>query len=287
MPTGFHIQLLLFTALSPAGAVAFILVAMRILSAPRDAPWLFRLQRSLLIPIALCMLGLVIAATHLGTPRNALYVLLGVGRSPLSNEMAAILAFLSLAWLFWLSLATRRLPLNVGKAWLSITCVAACVMIYAVSVAYSIPTVPVWNLPISPALCWFSALVLGAPLALLTLNVARAPLPRPAARAIVGIQILGAMAELGAMALLHRSLAPVSSALVNADALVPHFWWFVSAFAILSGLSIALALRAQAPRISEQPRTARRRLAAATALAAGAVVCVRVPFYVLSLTVGV
>lgn len=287
MPTGFHIQLLLFTALSPAGAVAFILVALRILSAPRDASWLFRLQRSLLIPIALCMLGLVIAATHLGTPRNALYVLLGVGRSPLSNEMAATLAFLSLAWLFWLSLATRRLPLAVGKAWLAVTCVAACIMIYAVSVAYSIPTVPVWNLPISPALCWFSALVLGAPLALLTLGVAGAPLPRPAARAIVGVQALGTVAEWGAMALLHRSLAPISSALISADALVPHFWWFVGGFALLAGASIALVLRAQTPRVSEQPRTVQCHLAAATALAVGAVISVRVPFYVLSLTVGV
>ena len=287
MPTGFHIQLLLFTALSPAGAVAFILVALRIVSAPRNAPWLFRLQRSLLIPIALCMLGLVIAATHLGTPRNALYVLLGVGRSPLSNEMAATLAFLSHNRLFWLSLATRRLPLNVGKAWLTVTCVAACIMIYAVSVAYSIPTVPVWNLPISPALCWFSALVLGAPLALLTLSVAGAPLPHSAARAIVGVQALGTVAELGAMALLRRSLAPISSALVSADALVPHFWWFVGVFAVLSGASIALTLRAQTPHISEQPQAARWRVAAAAALAAGAVICVRIPFYVLSLTVGV
>ena len=42
------------------------------------------------------MVGLVASATHLGNPANALYVFLGVGRSPLSTEVFCAVVFLAL-----------------------------------------------------------------------------------------------------------------------------------------------------------------------------------------------
>ncbi|MFR1640267.1 MAG: DmsC/YnfH family molybdoenzyme membrane anchor subunit [Eggerthellaceae bacterium] len=42
------------------------------------------------------------ASTHLGNPANALFVFLGVGRSPLSNEVFCAVVFLPLAGVYWL-----------------------------------------------------------------------------------------------------------------------------------------------------------------------------------------
>lgn len=49
-----------------------------------------RLAHATVIPLLVSMVGLVASATHLGTPANALYVLTGVGRSPLSNEVERV-----------------------------------------------------------------------------------------------------------------------------------------------------------------------------------------------------
>ena len=61
------------------------------------------------------MVGLVASATHLGNPSNALYVFLGVGRSPLSTEVFFAVVFLALAGLYWL-VRFRRAPLAARAA---------------------------------------------------------------------------------------------------------------------------------------------------------------------------
>lgn len=243
MTSGFHLQLLLFTVLGPAGALGFVLASAFVLAAPKEAPWLFKLERCLLLPIFLCMLGLVIAATHLGTPRNALYVLLGAGRSPLSNEMVATIAFLALAWLFWLMLTMRRLPASVMKVWLGVSCVAALIMVHETSLAYSIETLPTWNSFVAPVMFWTGALVSGSSVALCTLRLAKAPVKQGHLLALMGFQGLGLVGGIAALVAYYTDMQNVSSALTGAQGalgLVPDFWLFVVGFFLLGLLSVAL-----------------------------------------------
>lgn len=100
-----EITLVLFTTLAPSGVVALIVMALvLVIRGPRlDAARRVALDRCLWIPIVVTMVGLVASATHLGNPANALYVLAGVGRSPLSNEVASGVAFLGSAGVYWLT----------------------------------------------------------------------------------------------------------------------------------------------------------------------------------------
>ena len=66
-----NLSLALFTALAPAGVVAFIVLALaRIFSADHDRA--VRIDRMIALPFAVALLGFIASATHLGTPANAL-----------------------------------------------------------------------------------------------------------------------------------------------------------------------------------------------------------------------
>ncbi len=103
-----QLSLVAFTTLMPSGALAFVAIAALLLSrrlAPAEAA---RLARFLIIPLAVAMLGLIASTNHLGKPGNTLYVLMGVGRSPLSNEVFATGLFVAFAWTAWLLSFSER-----------------------------------------------------------------------------------------------------------------------------------------------------------------------------------
>ena len=290
MSSAFHLQLLLFTVLGPSGAVGFVIASLFAIFAPKKASWAFRLQRCLLIPIAVCMVGLVIAATHLGTPRNALYVLLGAGRSPLSNEMVATLLFLALAWLFWLMLATRRMPTTLAKGWLVVASVAGLAMVAETALAYSIETIPAWNSPVAPWMFLFGSVVLGCAVALGTLRTARVEIPRWSWWTVVALQGAGVLGGAVAMVMFRNDLEGVSSALVDLWSLVPNYELFVGAFSLLGFAAVASAALGLIT-IAHQGQEAlslppAKWLVASAAFAAFAVVAMRIPFYLLYMTVG-
>lgn len=293
MSSGFHVQLLLFTVLGPAGALGFLAASLFAIRAPKDVPWLFRLERWLLFPIFVCMLGLIIAATHLGTPRNALYVLLGVGRSPLSNEMVATIAFLAISWLFWLVLTTRKLPETASKIWLIVADIAALAMVFETSMAYSIPTVPAWNSALAPLMFWMGALFLGISVALCTLRFAKVQLSQRSWKALVIIQAASVIGGVISMLLFKASVANVSSALTGTSGalgLIPSFDLYVIAFVLSGSAAVALNFLALRPlRTTDKPSAlspSQRYLIISLILALTAVILMRAPFYLLYMTVG-
>lgn len=121
------------------------------------------------------LVGLVLSATHLGNPANALYVLMGVGRSPLSNEVFSAVFFLMLLGTYWLYSFSKNQRIVLQKIWLAVTVIAAFVFITAVAFAYSVETIITWNTVYTPLGLWLNALIGGPLLALLTLQFARAP----------------------------------------------------------------------------------------------------------------
>jgi DMSO reductase anchor subunit len=167
--TDISIALTMFTVFAPAGAIAFFLLALCIL--PRDAHLgqTKRLNRWLILPLAVCMTGLVASATHLGTPSNALYVLSGWGRSPLSNEVVSALAFLLAAGLYWLSAFSDRIPVLASKVWLALASLTALWLVAMISIVYAIPTILTWNSPYIPPIMWLTAFVSGPLLAIATI----------------------------------------------------------------------------------------------------------------------
>lgn len=74
-----EITLVLFTTLAPTGAMACVIMAAVLVFSPLGESERTRVNRALCIPLIVAMVGLIASATHLGSPANALYVLLGVG----------------------------------------------------------------------------------------------------------------------------------------------------------------------------------------------------------------
>lgn len=71
------------------------------------------------------MVGLVASATHLGNPANALYVFVGVGRSPLSTEVFCAVVFLALAGVYWLYSFAERPRRGLQRGWMAALIVAS------------------------------------------------------------------------------------------------------------------------------------------------------------------
>ena len=140
-----NLSLALFTALAPAGVVAFIVLALaRIFSADHDRA--VRIDRMIALPFAVALLGFIASATHLGTPANALHVFAGVGTSPLSNEVLSAVVFLFLSGSYWMAAFKVNFPDALAKPWLVAACLAGIALLACTSQAYAVRTVPTWNL---------------------------------------------------------------------------------------------------------------------------------------------
>lgn len=166
-----EITLVIFTTLAPAGVLGLILIAVAILfSDSEDAR---RLSHCLVVPLGLAVVGLVASATHLGTPANALYVIAGIGRSPLSNEVSAVVAFFALAGVYWIASFRDKPVGTLSRAWLAVTIVSGLVGIWFISVAYTVSTIPTWSLPQAQASLWLDGLSAAPAIAALTMTCAR------------------------------------------------------------------------------------------------------------------
>ena len=169
-----EITLVLFTTLAPTGAMACVIMAAVLVFAPLGESERTRVNRALCIPLIVAMVGLIASATHLGSPANALYVLLGVGRSPLSNEVFCAGLFLASCGLYWLFCFTEKQYVRVQKAWCAAVALAGLVCIGAIAMAYDASTIVTWHTWHVPLNVWFSAFAEGPLLAMLGLRAARA-----------------------------------------------------------------------------------------------------------------
>ena len=133
-----EITLVLFTTIAPAGVIGYLAMALAVVST-RDEGRACALSRHLVVPLVLAISGLIASATHLGTPANALYVLTGVGRSPLSNEVVAAVAFLALGGVYWILSFRDDLRRGFRIAWLAATAIAGLEFVGFIAVAYSVP----------------------------------------------------------------------------------------------------------------------------------------------------
>ena len=154
---------MLFTTLAPSGILACALLALAVAFGHLDEKGRARLAHATVIPLLVSMVGLVASATHLGTPANALYVLTGVGRSPLSNEVACTVAFLTPGGLHWLYSFSLHVHRRLQQAWCAAVAASGVAAVASIGFAYSAPTIVAWSHWSVPPALGFSA-VGGAPL---------------------------------------------------------------------------------------------------------------------------
>ncbi|MEG1517025.1 MAG: DmsC/YnfH family molybdoenzyme membrane anchor subunit [Raoultibacter sp.] len=279
-----EITLVLFTTLAPSGTVAFIIMSLVLLCAPLDEAARRRINQFLCIPLVVTLVGLVASATHLGNPANALYVLLGVGRSPLSNEVFAAVFFLGLAGTYWLISFSEAPRVRFQKGWLIPTVLAGLVLVSAIAFAYAADTIISWNTVYVPLSLWLNALVGGPILALASLRIAHFEEAQGVrGRILCLIAVVALLANIIGYVLQNATLASTVNSFASAADMVPYYPAMIAGFGVLAAAGIVLAAR---PCSSAKKRYFSFDAIACVLVFAG-IFIMRFGFYMMYLTAGI
>ena len=240
--------------------------------------------------------GLVASATHLGNPANALYVFMGVGRSPLSNEVFSAVIFLAFSGVYWLySFAVK--PHRLLQRLLAVgACASAIACITAIAFAYSASTIVTWDTPFSPLSLWTNALLGGPVLAIVGLRAARwKSRGNRFGRLMLALAVVALAACLVVYALQGAIVLPAENAVASAGDLVPHYALLVCVFATFAAAGIAVdALSLFRPSVSREGKVSPdemtisvSRASVAALLVLAGIFVMRFSFYMMHMTVGI
>lgn len=282
-----ELTLVLFTTLAPSAMLACAVLSLLVGFGRLEEGARARLAHCMVIPLALALVGLVASATHLGTPANALYVLTGVGRSPLSNEVACSVAFLVLCGLHWLYSFSLHGHRWLQRLWCVAVAASGVAAVASIALAYSQPTIVGWAHPLLPASLVASAAG-GAPLLVaLTLRVARVDLPRPAVVALMACGCGDAVLVAACLAVWWGTMAGAHNAVGSLAERVPGYPAMVAAYGACAlaayGIAGPRAVRAARGGAAVPPT----RLVLACVLYFAGLFVVRFGFYMAHMTVGI
>ena len=234
------------------------------------------------------MVGLVASATHLGNPANALYVFLGVGRSPLSTEVFCAVVFLALAGVYWLYSFAEQPRVGLQRPWMALAMAAGIVFVTSVAFAYSAETIVSWYTVYVPLNLWLNALVGGPVLALVGLRAARwEPACGRFGRTLLALSAAALAANLVSFGLQSADLPRIANAFLAASDLVPYYGLMIAAFGVLALAGIGLDAQVLLNRALEGRRSLGvGRASAACVLVLAGIFVMRFAFYMMHLTVG-
>lgn len=284
-----EITLVVFATIAPAGAIGYVCLAAAILFT-RDEAEAKRLSAYLVIPLVLALAGLISSATHLGTPANALYVLTGVGRSPLSNEVVAAAVFLAFGGAVWILSFGHRRRDALSSFGLGFAALTALVFVGFVARAYSVETIPTWNGPLAPLTLWGNALASGPAIALLSYAAADVMAPRRFAFAALGVSSAAIVSNAALLCFERSGLEAIVTTVTRASDLVPLFPAAIAAFVVLCGIGAALCFLSATHRRFAALSKRRVRVAwcaFGVVLALAGCFAVRFAFYAMYMTWGV
>lgn len=169
-----EMPLALFTTLAPIGAGAFIALAVAFCSGKLTEEQSRATFKMTTIPVVVLLVGFVAAFFHLASPLHAVSVFAGIGRSPLSNEIAVGSVFVVLALLFWILGMTGKLSEGARKGFSIVVAVVAVVFAIFTGMAYMMDTIVSWNTPLASIEILGASLLGGALLGAGVLSLAKA-----------------------------------------------------------------------------------------------------------------
>lgn len=279
-----EICLVLFTTLAPSGAIALLCLSLVALRRSRDAHALARINLFMCVPIAVTIVGLVASTAHLGSPANALYVMCGVGRSPLSNEVASAVLFLGVAGLYWAYSFAQHPRVAVQRVWLVVIAATAAVFVAFMAVAYSYETITTWNTWQVPVGLCLNGLVGGPLLAFATLQAAGlCPCGSRLGKVLVAVSVVALAANVVVLGLQVVELAGLGNAAGPALARVPVAVPCVVGFVVLGCAGCCIEGLQAAGKLAP---SLRKSVAAVTLVMTG-ILAVRFTFYMSHMTAGI
>lgn len=278
-----QVTLALFTTLAPAGTVAFCGMALLLLFGKLTKDEWTRLSHFLVLPLAVAVIGFIGSATHLGKPSNALYVLSGIGRSPLSNEVTASVTFFALSGLAWYAgFSQRRWLLALVRPCMLLACFAGTWQIWEIANAYTIRTISTWSMPSVQANLIFAAFMGGMLLCVCALSVAGQRQRKCLLAGLLAVAAVSTVCAAVSQGIQCASLDGMRNTSVLASSLAPWYPAAIVASALLAACAVAIDARGLRLRGSIEPA----RACGACALMFAGVFVVRFAFYCLHMTVG-
>lgn len=298
-------NLAVFTALGPCGAICFLLMVAWLCARSlggrtagagfpegdgatalrwRDLGERTRFDRLAFVPVAVVWAGFIAAAALLGTPANALYVIDGVGRSPLSNEVVATVAFLFFGGVYWLYTFRIGYSRVLAALLLALSCASAVACVAFMSIAYDVKTVPSWDSPYSVWNLVLTGVLSGASMAVASVRTI-SPLDRGWAWLFVAVSAVALAAGTVSMLMQADWLAGVANNVATALEGAPCYRAAVYAHVVLGASGLAV----QAVGLTGAFSSAVRSCAfcwAGFALVLAAALLVRFPFYAFYLSLG-
>ena len=285
-----EITLVTLTTFAPSGILTCALCALAVAGLGvrgLDDAARARLSHLIALPLVVSMAGLVAAAGHLGTPSNALYVINGVGRSPLSDEVACCVAFMALTGLYWLYSFSRRVCRPLQRAWCVAIALTGCAAVVSVSLAYSAPTIVTWSHWSVPVFLCCSACA-GAPLlAFATRVLARVDIPLGTQGFLLACGIAALLAAGAVLAVQWDWLGGVHSGAATGRELVPAYPLLIALYVLLGMAAYLLGGRTVRRSARRGARPSAGRLGLACVLYFIGLFVMRFAFYMTHMTVGI
>lgn len=246
-----ELPLALFTTFAPIGAGAFCVLALlvRLFSASQDARRSY--AYALCVPLVLVCIGFGASVFHLANPLHMPYVVLGIGTSPLSNEIAVGGVFLVLAIVFCILTARGVLNETQFCIFARVVGIAALVFSIFIGLAYMIPTVHSWSTPFNSVQMLGYSLVGGVCLVPLMRSIAVRSSRGTLTQERIGSRRLCVAAALGVGAILVGLLGQVwltasyNNALQSGVDLANHAVPFLLTCVVLTCAALVLSYRAR------------------------------------------
>lgn len=279
-----ELPLVVFTALSPAAAVGFIITSISILGLKLSDAEVQKFSKLLIIPLGIMLVGLGFSTTHLGAPENALYVFSRLGSSPLSNEVFAAVVFVFIAGATWMLSFKGKFNAKVLKTGLVLSSLAAVGFIVVAVIAYSLYTVPTWDSVYAVAIFGLISLFGGLVLAACIIRLSKID----AKQYLKKVNLAGALTLVLTLAALvgqYFFLSGIENYATTALELVPSYIAYVIGFVVLGAAACALDYFANS-KCEGDGSVSIVMTVAPVVLALAAALVVRVLFYSLYLPVG-
>jgi anaerobic dimethyl sulfoxide reductase subunit C (anchor subunit)/Tat-targeted selenate reductase subunit YnfH len=235
MGSGFaEAPLAVFTTLAPMGACAFVLLALAFSKNSFTEEQVAKIDKMTIIPLVVMLVGFIGAFFHLSNPAAALGAIAGLGRSPLTNEVAIGSVTLVAGIVYWLLARSGKLEMGARKGFLVVVAVLSVVFAAFCGFAYTLHTVPSWNTPWTVVQMVGYGLLGGSAMGALTLRAA-------------GVELLGQETFLQGVIGLAVALVGFGGQIVTAGSVsniwgtaasqVPAIWML---FAVLAVCAVAV-----------------------------------------------
>ncbi len=197
-----------------------------------------------LVFLAVVLIGFVAAFFHLASPMHAIFALTGIGRSPMTNEIAVGVVFAGAAALYCILKMTGKLKGDAERTGAIILAVLGPVFAAFTGAAYLMGTIATWGTPLSIVESVGLSLLAG-PVMLMALNVLLSwHSPSKAERAaLLTAAVAGAVIGFGALGAHVFQSSGLHSSMVQGSSLVQGIMAPLAVSIIFGAASLVLCWR--------------------------------------------